>query len=85
MAAADCVATVFHATPDCKWPTATRFAVRYQISILQLRWAEVAEVEVRLRPPLPTIAYPPPESAHVIYGKEAKTIIAFLLLLFFQG
>lgn len=28
---------------------------------------------------------PPPEPQTMIYGKEAKTIIAFLLLLFFQG
>lgn len=31
------------------------------------------------------LRYPPPQPPSMIYGKEAKTIIAFLLLLFFQG
>lgn len=31
------------------------------------------------------VEMPPPHPVSMIYGKEAKTIIAFLLLLFFQG
>lgn len=31
------------------------------------------------------VKMPPPQPPSMIYGKEAKTIIAFLLLLFFQG
>lgn len=62
---------------------ASRLTVQYHISIPRLRWAEAAEVEVPPRNHTPT--HPPPKSAPMIYGEEAKTIIAFLLLLFFQG
>lgn len=68
---------VFQTTSGWKWPTAAPVIVQYHISIQhpfdcsdELKWQ---------------VKMPPPQPENMIYGKEAKTIIAFLLLLFFQG
>lgn len=75
--AARSVHAVFQTTSGWKWPTAAQIIAQYHISIQhpfncsdELKWQ---------------VKMPPPQPPCMIYGKEAKTIIAFLLLLFFQG